>query len=118
MKNALIAITLLFSLICSSQEPVMVAVQIQTVEVDGYVQYSRDNGTILIERESTNMYEINSPIRFQEGNVYTFFLKPKNCIDCTTIEADLVGHTLSIEQAETNLAKMRAKYMTENPKHN
>jgi predicted metal-binding protein len=118
MKKVLMIIVMLIGFVCSAQEPVMVPVQIETIEVDGFVQYSRDNGTVLIERETTNMYEINSPIRFQEGNVYTFFLKPKNCIECTTIEAELVAHTFSIEQAEINLAKMRAKHMTETPKHN
>lgn len=112
MKHLFLLLFLL-SAVGFSQE---VAVQIQPIEIDGYVQYSRDNGTIIIERETNVLYEIKTPIRFQEGNVYTYFLKPKNCIDCTTIEAELIGHTLSIEQAEKNLANMRAKVFKEDIK--
>jgi len=96
-----------------------VPVQIAPIEVNGFVLYSRDNGTIVIDRDGDipKLYELKTPIRYQEGNVYTYFLKPKNCVECTTIEAELLGHTSSVEQTKKNIANMRAKYMIENIKN-
>jgi len=113
MKKLLFILILLIGFVGFSQEN-KVAVQLEVIEVNGYVQYSRDNGTIIIDRENTTLYELKTPIRFQEGNVYTYFLKPKVCLDCTTIEAELIGHTVSIEQTEKNVAALRNKIMTKN----
>ncbi len=115
MKKLLLLAALLTSLSGFSQE--LVPVQIETIEIEnGLVKYSRDNGTLIIDKETKAFYEIKSPIRFQEGNVYVFYLKPKNCLDCTTIEAELIGHTVAIEQTEKNIAAMRAKIFKETHK--
>ncbi len=115
MKKLLLLAVMLMGMVGFCQE--LVPVQIETIEIEnGLVKYSRDNGTLIIDKETSEFYEVKSPIRFQEGNVYVFYLKPKNCLDCTTIEAELIGHTVAVEQTEKNIAAMRAKILKESPK--
>lgn len=117
MKKLLLLLLLMPMLSFSqrAQEPT----QIETIEVEnGYVKYSRDSGTVIMDLdvEDKTMYEIKSPIRFQEGNIYVFYLKVRTCIDCPTIEAELIGHTVAVKQTEKNIANMRAKLFKETPK--
>jgi hypothetical protein len=114
MKNLILTLVLLFPMLVMSQAPkgmskIDIPEEIRTIEVNATVKYASDEGTIIITRNKVDVYEIKTGSKLVPEHEYFFVLRVPTCVDCGTVEAEMLGYEVSVAQSYENIRKLREK---------